>query len=942
MSAIPVYQQSVEDTLKGLNSRSEGLTSAEFTDIKKRVGSNAIPKPKVNVYKQYIKPVINLMIIILFIAAILDWILGNAFTAIFVIVILAVNLTIAMVQQFRAEKTLEALERISAFKALVLRDGEEQKIEADQLVPGDIILLKQGDYIAADARLIEANELTIDESTLTGESNPVDKHIEPIVDKEIQLQQQANMVFSSTFVAAGNGKAIVTATGVFTEIGKISKGIATMESREIPLQKTMGKLALILGLLVLCVAVFLFILTLSTNAINHIPNDATNLNKELTWLISLAVAAIPFNFPLLTTIILLTGVLHLARKQAIIRKLNAIETLGRISVICSDKTGTLTQNQMTVQKIYYNQQILSVSGLGYDPIGTISLNNEKFDSQKDEIFQQFLRNGIMNNNSLLSEEKIALKKGSKNIFKVIGNPTEGALLILALKSGLDIKKEKETFEVLREIPFSSERKRMSKIIKSNEKVICCTKGAPERILELCDKVIINNEIQSLTSDLKETILNQIEEFNKEGLRTLALAQRELPEDANLDDYTPEDLENNLTLYGIVGMYDPPRENVKEAIVSCKAAGIKVVMITGDHPVTAKSIAQKLGIFSESDNCCDGADLQKLSVDEITKSSVFARVAPQDKQIIVKAFQSKNEVVAMTGDGVNDALALENADVGIAMGIAGTDVAKNASDLILTDDSFATIETAIYHGRGLFNNIRSNIVFLLVCNLLELSVLTIVQLFFQIQLFNQWQLTILYVTIHFFPPLGLIFDKYDPNLMKYPPKKHDEPLISKNYTMIIAVQVIALLATLLIMYVCISKNLLAWNSSNDTEYTSNISGYLGTGIFNFTTNKVEDLVNLSLTTKDIFKAQTMCFATLFLGEAWVSLEARSEHRSMFKMPVNLALYIFLGLSVLILLFVLNFSLANIFLDLIVLSSSDWVAIILASLVPIVVMEIFKKV
>ena len=435
------------------------------------------------------------------------------------------------------------------------------------------------------------------------------------------------------------------------------------------------------------------------------------------------------------------------------------------------------------------------------------------------------------------EEEVALRLGHKKIVKVLGNPTEGALLSLSQKVGLNNAKEQESAKTVREFGFSSERKRMSKIVELSGKFFCFTKGAPEMLLELCSQIIIDNQIQNLSETFKNEILQSLEQFNGEGLRTLALAQRQLSDEINFTESTPEEIEQNLIFYGFVGMYDPPRDNVRNAIEICKTAGIKVVMITGDHPITAQSIAKTLGIWSEGDKIIEGSQLKDLSNDEIIKASVFARVAPEHKQIIVNAFQSANNVVGMTGDGVNDALALEKSDVGIAMGLAGTDVAKKASDLILTDDSFATIETAVYHGRGLFNNIRANIVFLLVANLLELTILTVVYLGKNIVgasgpsidsqfLFESSQLVLLYASIHFFPPIGLMFDKYDPNLMKYPPKKRKEPLISKNYWRMIILQMITIAAVILIMWFSIATNPSSELSGvNLTEPSVNIFGVL---------------------------------------------------------------------------------------------------------------------
>jgi Ca2+-transporting ATPase len=897
------YQQSVNETLQALQSKPEGLTSAEVATIKARVGMNRIPKPKRSFYSRFIKPVLNLMILILFIAAVIQLILGEMFSGIAVLAILSVNTLIAMLQQFRTENLLAELEKISSFKAKVLRDGQAQVVEADEIVPGDILLLKQGDYISADARIIEASELAIDESVLTGESVPVSKKVDVIAEPDMAIQQQKNMIFSSTFVAQGNAKAVVVATGMNTEIGKISKGVTQMEEKEIPLQKQMGNLAKGLGLLVLGVCLLLFVYVLINNAMEGIPNTPEVIRDKIAWLVSLAIAAIPFNFPLITTIILLTGVLHLAKKQAIVRNLNAVETLGRLTHICSDKTGTLTKNQMTVKKIFYNAQEYDVGGEGYDIEGKIMKNGIPIEVSSDLYMKMLLINGAVNNISELSEQEVSLRKGTKKVMRVVGMPTEGALLTLAGKADLNYSQLREEYKNLRQFGFTSARKRMSTIVSHNDQTLIFSKGASEIILGLSTQTVENGQIISLSEEKRSAITRQIENFAAAGLRVLALAYKEIAS-RNFDESKAEDLEKDLIFLGLVGVVDPPRDGVKNSVKICQDAGIKVVMITGDFPVTAKAISTELGIYQEGDLVVEGKQVPSLPTEDFPKVSVFARVAPEHKQIIVKNLQDRGHVVAMTGDGVNDALALENSDVGIAMGIAGTDVAKSASDLILTDDSFNTIQTALYHGRGLFNNIRSNIMFLLVCNLMELVILTILALAIPgMELFSGLQLTLIYITIHFFPPLGLMFDKYDPDIMTQKPKGKDEPILNKRYMLMLGLEIAVIGALLLILWLSIYFA----DGANETA---------------------------------IRHARSVCYVTLVFSEMWVALESRSETRSIFKAQMNLFLYFCLAFVLFTLYLVTTLPIAHRFLETMPLNGGDWALGIGLSLIPLAFMELYK--
>ncbi|QEE17851.1 cation-translocating P-type ATPase [Promethearchaeum syntrophicum] len=946
---MDAYNLSIQDIFEQLKTSKEGLTEEKVQNIRKLSGNNILPKKKVNFYQKYIKPSFNLMIIILLIAAFAQLYMayssnGTAVdyvSPIIILVILGINIMIAMIQQRKVEKTLEALEQLTSFKANVFRNGTIEEIEMKNLVPGDILELKQGDYIGADCRLFQENDLTIIESNLTGEPTAVEKITEKIEGSNLPIQDQRNMLFSSTFVTSGNGRAIVTAIGTETQIGIISKGIATKESRDIPLNKAMNKMSTVFGLIVIGIIILIFLYRYFT-----LPAD--ELQGEIPWLVSLAVAAIPFNFPIITTIILLTGALKLGKNQAIVRHLNSIETMGRLNFICSDKTGTLTQNQMTVQKIFIDNKILEVTGVGYKNNGDILNNGQKYIVEQNNNLKNLVFNGMINNNAEFREETISLKNGSTQVIKVVGLPTEGALLTLGQKAGFDYSKVRSNYEIIKELSFTSERKIMSKIVKSEDSYICFSKGAPEKIPKICDYIFVKNNLVPITEELKFDIIQKMEDFATKGYRTLGFAQKPLSSDdiMNIENISYEEIENHLVFIGFVAILDPPRSDVKQAIKICQGAGINIAMITGDHSLTAKSIAKELNIFKLGDYSVSGNEIKTISTEKIAQTRVFSRVAPEDKETIVKALQQEGYIVAMTGDGVNDALALENADVGIAMGISGTDVAKNAADLILTDDSFSTIETAIFHGRGLFGNIRSNIVFLLVILFSEMIVLSLVYLIFDYQIFNPLQLVILYGSIHFFPPFGLMFDKYDERIMKEPPKDPKEPLINKKYLLMMILQITTIAIVIITLWLMIMNDGIPIFDENliDPRFTPpwDVEGERIGYVFERLPYSFSDEENINFELLREWKAQTVCLVSLFFSEIWMAYEARSIKVGIFKGSKNITLFILIAFVVGILLLITIWDFAQYYLVILTLSPWDWLIAFGASLIVLIVSEFYKKI
>ena len=678
---------SIGDTLRKLGSNiSTGLNSKEVEKRFNTYGKNKLnEKKKENIFIRFLKQFNDFMIIILIIASIISAVVSNMqgsndyFDSIIIIAIVVFNAIMGLIQESKAEKSLEALQKMSAPTCKVKRNGKIEIVKGEDVVPGDIILLEAGNYVPADCRLISSYNLKIEESTLTGENAPVEKTSDIILKEKVPVGDMLNMAFATTVVVNGHGEAVVTETGMNTKVGKIAKMIITNESPETPLQKKLGQVGKSLGISCLIICVLIFIIGL-IKKIEPIEMFMTS--------VGLAVAAIPEGLPAIVTIMLSIGVTKMARKNSIIRKLPAVETLGSSSVICSDKTGTLTQNKMQVTKI-------------------CDITGEKIDSQT--------RNFILEIASMCTDVDINNKK------ETTGEPTEVAIVNAALNYGINKNELYLNMNRINDIPFDSNRKMMTTIHRIGNKYRIITKGAPDVILKRCNKYYNNGNV----SILNTSVINSIENLNtnmaNNALRVLAVAYLDVENlPSKIESNT---IEQNLIFVGLMGMIDPPREGVKEAVETCRRAGIKTVMITGDHLATAKAIAKDLGILRNNNLAITGEELDKIPQiileRDIMKYSVFARVSPEHKVRIVKAFRSTGAVVAMTGDGVNDAPALKNADIGIAMGLNGTDVAKNAADMVLTDDNFVTIVEAVKQGRNIFENIRKAIHFLIATNIGEI-------------------------------------------------------------------------------------------------------------------------------------------------------------------------------------------------------------------------------
>ena len=689
------FHKSVDETKEYFKLDEEnGLSNEQVNENRQKYGTNELQtKKKKSTFVKFLEQFKDFMIIILIIAAIISGVVGyiegeGITDSIIILIVVILNAVIGVIQENKAEKSLEALQKLSAHVSKVIRNGKMEVIPAKELVPGDIVVLDTGDYVPADLRIIEAVNLKSQEASLTGESVPVEKSANTIEQEEVDLGDRENMLFSSSLITYGRGKGIVVETGMNTEVGKIAGIINSAEETQTPLQEKLNKLGKTLGIaaLVICAIIFVIGLLYGKDPI-----------EMFMTAVSLAVAVIPEGLAAVSTIVLAIGVQRMVKRHAIVKKLPAVETLGSTTVICSDKTGTLTQNKMTVEKIFYNGKLLDAKEVKQN----IDKNLEK----------------LVYISMLCNDTKISANN------ELTGDPTETALVDM----GFNLQFEKNIYDKnprIKEIPFDSDRKLMTTVNKINNKYVVLTKGGVDELLARCNKYLYDGEERNDLENYKKVITKNNENMAKDALRVLSMAYKEI--DHEPTDEEMKDIEQDLIYVGMVGMIDPPRLEVKDAVDKCKKAGIKTVMITGDHKITAIAIAKSLGILQSEEEALTGAELEKMSDEDLTKNirkySVYARVSPEHKVRIVKAWQANGEIVAMTGDGVNDAPALKTADIGCAMGIVGTDVSKEAADVILTDDNFATIVSSVEEGRRIYDNILKAIQFLLSSNVGEVITL----------------------------------------------------------------------------------------------------------------------------------------------------------------------------------------------------------------------------
>jgi len=777
----PWHSMEINEAMRELNAKTDGLSSEEVQKRLEEFGPNELKKEKrKSPIKLFLEQFTDILIIILLIATALSFAIGEAYDALVIIAIVMACAVLGFTQEYKAEKALEALRKMTAPTATVLRDGKEMQLETKDIVPGDIILLYTGDKVPADARLIEAINMKTDEAPLTGESTPVNKSVKPLPEETV-VSDRRNTVFTGTVVVYGRGKAVVTSTGMTTEFGKIAKMVQVTEEEETPLEKRMAHVGKWLGILSVAVCLLVAVFGMIRGR---------EILDMILWGISLAVAAVPEALPAVVTGALAVGMYRMARENSIVRKLPAVETLGCTSIICSDKTGTMTKGEMTVERIHVNGNTVKVAGVGYTPQGDFLFEDKKCDPAEENELRVLLKAATLCNDSKLEK--------AEGRWTVKGDPTEGALVVAAAKAGLwkeEIGKEEPR---VNEIPFSSERKLMSTVHElSNGDKMAYMKGAPEIVLERCTKIYANGKTLNLTDRIRKQLLSVNEAMAIQALRNLGFAYKELP--GSKSSFDEED-EKGFVFLGIMGMIDPPREEVKDAIYMCNEAGIKVVMVTGDHRLTAIAVAKALNLIGENENeqgkVLTGAELDKLGDEEFGKSVenlvIYARVSPEHKVRIVKALREKGHICAMTGDGVNDAPALKIADIGVAMGITGTEVTKEASDMVLTDDNFATIVRAVREGREIYDNIKKYLTYLLRCNIMEILVMFIAMMITPDPLYDissgivppaiaLTTIQILWVnlTTDGLPAIALGVDPGDPDLMERKPRDPNESVFTRD-------------------------------------------------------------------------------------------------------------------------------------------------------------------
>ena len=892
------FHKSVKEVIKTLNTDEEkGLSQEEVSKRYEKYGKNELKaKPKKSLFVKFLEQFKDFMIIVLIIAAIVSGIVGihegeGIADTIIILIVVVVNAIIGVAQESKAEKSLEALQKLSSHVAKVIRDGKLVVVQSAELVPGDIVVLDTGDYIPADLRIIEAVNLKSQESALTGESVPVEKISDAIEDENIGLGDRKNMLFSSSLVTYGRGKGIVVETGMKTEVGKIAEMINETKDEATPLQVKLNNLGKTLGIVALSICAVIFVVGLLYGK--------SALNMFMTA-VSLAVAAIPEGLAAVSTIVLAIGVQRMVKRNAIVKKLPAVETLGSASVICSDKTGTLTQNKMTVKKVFANGELINLEDI------------KDFNEELRQLFQAQM---------LCNDTKVA-EDGTLS-----GDPTETALVDMGNRANFNLEK----YPRIAEIPFDSDRKLMTTVhkLEGENKFIVYTKGGVDELLKCCTTYAKNGEIESDLNNYKQRIQECNKTMAEGALRILAAGYKII--NHTISDEDMKKLESGLTFVGMVGMIDPPREEAKEAVKKCITAGIKTVMITGDHKLTAIAIAKELGILQNESEAVTGNELENMTDEELKQKvrniSVYARVSPEHKVRIVKAWQANGEIVAMTGDGVNDAPALKKAEIGCAMGIVGTDVAKEAADVILTDDNFATVVSAVEEGRRIYNNILKAITFLLSSNIGEIVVLFLALLLTPVfasafgiphELINELEVLlpvqILWVNLvtDSLPALALAYDPADKGIMKKKPMKNTKGIFTKGMTW-------------RIIYQGIMIGLLT----------------LSAFIIGLATT-TEPMQGLSLAETKIEVGQTMAFITLALSELVHVFNIRNSKESIFKSnPFNnrILLLAILVSAALMFIVLLVPSLTSIF-GIVRLPLHNIEETALLVIAPLVIVEIFK--
>jgi Ca2+-transporting ATPase len=880
-----------------------GLATSEVRERLQKFGPNELTeKPRPGFLALLWDQFNNYLVIILIIAALISLALGEWVDSIAIMCIVVLNAVVGVIQESKAEQALAALKKMSAPNAQVIRDGHQVTVPGRELVPGDLVLLEAGNYVPADMRLVSSVNLKVEEASLTGESVPVEKNAAVMLDKEIPLGDRKNSAFMSTMVTYGRGKGLVTGTGMNTQIGMIAEMIQSYEDEDTPLQQKLQQLGKVLGTacLAICAVVLIYGLFRDARLIDvfeigfgsWLQAEQKDIINLFMTAVSLAIAAVPEGLPAIVTICLALGMQQMIKRHALIRKLPAVETLGCATVVLSDKTGTLTQNEMTVVQGWTAGKRFKVTGEGYNPTGEFLLEEKPFDTTADKDSALLLQGALLCNDALLDQGRI------------IGDPTEGAMAVVAMKAGFQRAELEKTMPRVQEIPFDSDRKRMTTIHQSDAGIFAFVKGAPDVVLDLCREIRHGGRAVALTDELKKEVLDQNRDMASHALRVLGVACR--PLEAVPDNPTPESLEKELTFVGLLGMIDPARPEVIDAVRVANGAGLKTVMVTGDHKDTAEAIAREIGILTPGGLVLTGPQIEAMNDTELAskaqKLQVCCRVSPQHKTRIVDAMKANGHVAAMTGDGVNDAPALKRANIGVAMGITGTDVSKQTADMVLTDDNFASIVAAIEQGRIIYSNIRKFVYFLLACNVGEILIIFGAMLFGMPIPLRPVHLLWLNLVSDGAPALALGMEKGDNDIMKHPPRPPKEPVINRD--MAIGIGVIALVDALAILTVF-------W-----------------LGLQRYPTS--------------LEAAQTIAFVTLCVSELVRAFTARSEYHSIFSIGVfsNKWMVWAVGASLVLVLLVVYVPFLQPFFDTVPLTLDDWLMMAPFFFASAIAMELLK--
>ena len=885
------YQGSKKELLDKLNSDPKtGLSSSEASSRLEKYGPNRIESSNKRSLADKIKDqILDPMVILLIAASIISAFTGDKVEAIIIIAIVIINAIMSIYQEGQAEDSVAALQKMSSPEATVLRDGKRGKVKADQLVPGDIVILETGDIIPADMRLLDSRNLQIDESSLTGESVAVEKDAEAVYDTEVGIGDRSNSAFSSSIVTYGHGEGVITATGHDTQIGQIATSLDSVADKETPLQRQLKDLSKKLAILVIIVSILVFVVGYFRTGMDLLDNFMVA--------VSLAVAAIPEGLTAVVTIVLSIGMNRMVEKKAIVKNLVSVETLGSTTAICSDKTGTLTQNEMTITKVFTDFKEFDVEGSGYTPEGDIKLDGETI-KDHDQIKLLMTVASLSNDANLIE---------NNGLYEITGDPTEGAMLTLSEKWGIVQEDLNEAHPRIDEIPFDSDRKMMTTFHEMDGTYYAMTKGAPDVVIKNATKIMVDGKLEDFTEDRKREVLEENTKLAKQALRVMAYAFKPY-ETLEGEELTTENIEREMVFVGLTGMIDPPRPEARAAVAECHNSGIDVIMITGDYFETALAIAKDLGIAEREDQAMQGSDLNNKSEEEIREivktKRIFARVSPQNKVQLVNALQANGNVVSMTGDGVNDAPAIKNADIGISMGITGTDVAKDTADMILVDDNFATIVNAVEEGRVIFSNIKKFVGFLLSCNIAEVLIVFLSILFGLPSPLTPIQLLWLNLVTDAFPALALGVEPAEADIMQRPPRDPKDSILAGETGKNVILQSIAITISVLAAYI-IGLNYI---------FPNNIEG-----------------------------AHTMVFATLITSELLRAFSVRSEKYTLKELGwftnKNLLKANLLSFSLLLLVMYIP-PLRRLFeLQFI---SWEWLIIIPLSFLPLVIGEIRKRV